>query len=183
MWLNIPQEKGRRLALLLRQVWLTNSWATALFSVQNCQDNCRAFWADTNNCVTIIATPGDELRMCSRLGNGFMSKAPKNLIYMDHAATTPVREEVLSAMLPYFSNVYGNPSSFYTVAQSARKAVDDSREIVARTIGARTSEVVFTSGGTESDNTALKGVAFAMKNLGNHIIFKQCLNKYFQGEC
>ena len=91
-------------------------------------------------------------------------------IYMDHAATTPVREEVLSAMLPYFSNVYGNPSSFYTVAQSARKAVDDSREIVARTIGARTSEVVFTSGGTESDNTALKGVAFAMKNLGNHII-------------
>ncbi len=91
-------------------------------------------------------------------------------IYMDNAATTPVREEALAAMLPYFSNVYGNPSSFYTVAQDARKAVDDSREIIARLIGARTSEIVFTSGGTESDNTALKGVAFSMKNLGNPLI-------------
>ena len=91
-------------------------------------------------------------------------------IYMDNAATTPVREEVLEAMLPYFSGVYGNPSSFYTVAQDARKAVDDAREIIARIIGARTSEIVFTSGGTEADNTALKGVAFSMKNLGNHII-------------
>ena len=94
----------------------------------------------------------------------------EKLIYLDHAATTPVREEVLSAMLPYFSGVFGNPSSFYTIAQEARKAVDDSREIVARVLGARMSEIVFTSGGTESDNTALKGVAFGMRTVGNHII-------------
>ena len=94
----------------------------------------------------------------------------EKLIYLDHAATTPVREEVLSAMLPYFSGVFGNPSSFYTIAQEARKAVDDSREIVARVLGARMSEIVLTSGGTESDNTALKGVAFGMRTVGNHII-------------
>lgn len=98
-----------------------------------------------------------------------MSTSAK-LIYLDHAATTPVREEVLSAMLPYFSGVYGNPSSFYTIAQEARKAVDDSREVVARVLGARMSEIVFTSGGTESDNTALKGVAFGMRTVGNHVI-------------
>ena len=98
-----------------------------------------------------------------------MSTSEK-LIYMDHAATTQVREEVLSAMLPYFSGAFGNPSSFYTIAQEARKAVDDSREQVARCLGARMSEVVFTSGGTESDNTALKGVAFAMQNVGRHVI-------------
>ncbi|MDA1349065.1 MAG: IscS subfamily cysteine desulfurase [Chloroflexi bacterium] len=99
----------------------------------------------------------------------FMSISEK-LIYLDHAATTPVREEVLSAMLPYFSGTFGNPSSFYTIAQEARKAVDDSREVVARVLGARMSEIVFTSGGTESDNTALKGVAFAMRTVGKHII-------------
>ena len=98
-----------------------------------------------------------------------MSTSEK-LIYMDHAATTQVREEVLSAMLPYFSGAFGNPSSYYTIAQEARKAVDDSREQIARCLGARMSEVVFTSGGTESDNTALKGVAFAMQNVGRHVI-------------
>lgn len=92
------------------------------------------------------------------------------LIYMDHSATTPMREEVLQAMLPYFSNSYGNPSSIYTLAQEARKAVDESRETVARILGARISEIVFTSGGTESDNSALKGTALALKRLGNHII-------------
>ena len=92
------------------------------------------------------------------------------LIYMDHAATTPVRHEVLEAMLPYFTENFGNPSSIYTLAQEGRKAVDDSREVVARILGARTSEVVFTSGGTESDNTAIKGAAFALQNVGNHIV-------------
>ncbi len=92
------------------------------------------------------------------------------LIYMDHSATTPMREEVLQAMLPYFSNSYGNPSSIYTLAQEARKAVDESRETIARILGARISEIVFTSGGTESDNSALKGTALALKRLGNHII-------------
>ena len=98
-----------------------------------------------------------------------MSSSEK-LIYVDHAATTPVREEVLSAMLPYFSGAFGNPSGLYTVAQEARKAVDDSREAVARCLSARMSEVVFTSGGTESDNAAVKGVAFAMRNVGKHVI-------------
>lgn len=92
------------------------------------------------------------------------------LVYLDHSATTPVREEVLDAMMPYFSESYGNPSSIYTLAQESRKAVDDAREIVARVLNARMSEIVFTSGGTESDNAALKGVAFALKHLGNHII-------------
>ena len=98
-----------------------------------------------------------------------MTSADK-LIYMDHSATTPMREEVLQAMLPYFSNSYGNPSSIYTLAQEARKAVDESRETVARILGARISEIVFTSGGTESDNSALKGTALALKRLGTHII-------------
>ena len=92
------------------------------------------------------------------------------IIYMDHSATTPVRPEVLQAMMPYFAADFGNPSSIYTVGQEARKAVDDARERIARNLGARMSEIVFTSGGTESDNAALKGVAFALRSLGNHII-------------
>ncbi len=92
------------------------------------------------------------------------------LIYMDHAATTAVRPEVLEAMLPYFCESFGNPSGIYTLAQQGRKAIDDSREVVAHILGARMSEVVFTSGGTESDNAAIKGAAFALRNTGNHII-------------
>ena len=95
---------------------------------------------------------------------------PDKLIYLDHSATTAVREEVLDAMIPFFSESYGNPSSIYSLAQDARKAADDARETVARILNARMSEIVFTSGGTESDNAALKGVAFALKHLGNHII-------------
>ncbi len=95
---------------------------------------------------------------------------PDKLIYMDHAATTPVRGEVLEAMLPYFSQSFGNPSSIYALAQEGRKAVDDSRETVARILGGRMSEVVFTSGGTESDNAAIKGAAYALRNTGNHIV-------------
>ncbi len=94
----------------------------------------------------------------------------ERIIYMDHSATTPVRPEVLEAMLPYFAADFGNPSSIYTIGQEARKAVDDARERIARILGARMSEIVFTSGGTESDNAALKGVAFALQSLGNHII-------------
>src|SRR3990170_3946157 len=90
--------------------------------------------------------------------------------YMDHAATTAVRPEVLEAMLPYFSEKYGNPSSVYNLAQESRKALDDAREKVANILGARPMEVIFTSGGTESDNAALKGIAFASKGSGNHII-------------
>ena len=95
---------------------------------------------------------------------------PDRVIYMDHAATTAVRPEVLEAMLPYFGESYGNPSSIYTLAQESRKAVDDARETVARILGARIGEIVFTSGGTESDNAALKGAASALRNTGNHVV-------------
>ncbi|MEK7777759.1 MAG: cysteine desulfurase family protein, partial [Chloroflexota bacterium] len=89
---------------------------------------------------------------------------------MDHSATTPVRPEVLEAMLPYFSEKFGNASSLYTLAQESRRAVDEARESVARVLGSRTSEVIFTSGGTESDNTALKGAALAQRGSGNHVV-------------
>lgn len=91
-------------------------------------------------------------------------------IYMDHAATTPVTEEVLEAMRPYFTEGYGNASSLHGFGQEARKAMEQARETVADLINANPSEIVFTSGGTEADNTALKGVAFANRNKGNHII-------------
>ena len=91
-------------------------------------------------------------------------------VYMDHAATTPVRSEVLDAMLPYFSASYGNPSGIYMMAQEGRKAVDEARETIAHLISARVGEIIFTSGGTESDNTALKSAAFALRNTGNHVI-------------
>ena len=73
-------------------------------------------------------------------------------------------------MLPYFGASYGNPSGIYMLAQEGRKAVDEARETIAHLVGARGSEIVFTSGGTESDNTALKGAAFALRNTGNHVI-------------
>lgn len=92
------------------------------------------------------------------------------VIYMDNAATTPVRAEVVRAMLPYFTEYFGNASSIYELAQQSRGVLDDSRRAVAKSLGGRSSEIVFTSGGTESDNAALKGVAFALRNVGNHII-------------
>ena len=97
----------------------------------------------------------------------------KNLIYMDHAATTPMDSVVLSAMLPYFSDIFANPSSIYALAQESRKVVDDSRQKIASLLGARRSEIVFTSGGTESDNAALRGVASALQSTGKHIITSQ----------
>jgi len=99
-----------------------------------------------------------------------MAEAVGEFIYMDHAATTQVRPEVVETMLPYLMGSYGNPSSIYTLAQEARKAVDDSREAVAGVLGCRSSELIFTSGGTESDNTAVKGAAMALWPTGNHII-------------
>ena len=95
---------------------------------------------------------------------------PNGIIYMDHAATTPVDERVLTAMMPYLTQSFGNPSSIYGLAQEARKALDDSRDAVARVLGARMSEIVFTGGGTEADNLAIKGVAFALRSVGNHIV-------------
>ncbi|MFN8534172.1 MAG: cysteine desulfurase family protein [Dehalococcoidia bacterium] len=91
-------------------------------------------------------------------------------IYLDYAATTPVVPEALNAMLPYFSEEFGNPSSIYGAAQRARKALDDARDRCAHWLGCRPADLIFTSGGTEADNTALKGVAFAARATGNHLI-------------
>ena len=91
-------------------------------------------------------------------------------IYLDHAATTPTRPEVMKAMLPYFTDAFGNPSSIHSLGQEAKGAVEEARTKVAELIGARSEEIVFTSGGTEADNYALKGVAYANEDKGNHII-------------
>ena len=89
---------------------------------------------------------------------------------MDHAATTPTRPEVVEAMLPYFSERFGNPSSLYTLAREAEEAVEEARGRVAAAIGASPEEVFFTSGGTEADNWAVKGVAAASRKKGDHIV-------------
>jgi cysteine desulfurase len=89
---------------------------------------------------------------------------------MDHAATTPVRPEVMEAMLPYFHERFGNPSSIYSIARESKKVVESAREMVARALGAEPGEIYFTSGGTESDNWALKGMAYANRKKGDHII-------------
>jgi cysteine desulfurase len=89
---------------------------------------------------------------------------------MDYAATTPADPAVVKAMLPYFTESFGNPSSLYSYGQENKAALDRARETVAGAIGARTDEIIFTSGGTESDNTALAGVARANREKGNHII-------------
>lgn len=91
-------------------------------------------------------------------------------IYMDHSATTATDPDVVEAMLPWFSKQFGNPSSLYRIARESKTGIDQAREKVAKAIGARTEEIFFTSGGTESDNWALVGVAFAHKKKGNHII-------------
>jgi cysteine desulfurase len=91
-------------------------------------------------------------------------------IYMDHAATTPLAPEVLEAMIPYFSKRYGNPSSLHSFGREAREAVDDARTEVAALLNAEPSEIYFTSGGTESDNLAIKGIARKNKKKGRHII-------------
>ena len=91
-------------------------------------------------------------------------------IYLDYAATTPTHPEVLQAMLPYFSDMFGNPSAIYSYGQKAKGAIEEARSKVAGPIGARDEEIVFTSGGTEADNFALKGIAYFNKPRGNHII-------------
>ena len=91
-------------------------------------------------------------------------------IYMDHAATTYVKPEVLDAMTPYFTEHFGNPSSIHSFARETKKAIDHAREQVANAIGATPSEIFFTSGATESDNWVLRGMAYQHKNKGNHII-------------
>jgi len=91
-------------------------------------------------------------------------------IYLDHAATTYVRPEVLTEMSPYFSVSYGNPSSIHSFGREARKAVEMARERVAKALNVQSGEIFFTSGGTEANNWALKGIAAANKSKGNHIV-------------
>ncbi len=91
-------------------------------------------------------------------------------IYLDYNATTPLHPGVLEAVLPYYKSIFGNASTIYSFGQEARKAIDDAREALAYLIGADPREIVFTSGGTEADNLALKGVASALKGKGGHII-------------
>ncbi|MDI9485430.1 MAG: cysteine desulfurase NifS [Bacillota bacterium] len=93
-----------------------------------------------------------------------------NQIYMDHAATTPVRPEVLEAMLPFFGSEYGNPSSVYGWGRRARQALDQARDKVSEILGAEASEIIFTSGGSEGANLAIKGAAWAYQKKGRHIV-------------
>ncbi|MDD3735101.1 MAG: cysteine desulfurase family protein [Candidatus Pacebacteria bacterium] len=100
-----------------------------------------------------------------------MKNSNKNkIIYLDYAATTPVDPRVLRAMLPYFSEKFGNTMSLHSVGRQARLALEKSREKIASIIGAESKEVIFTGSATESNNLALKGIAFANKNRGRHII-------------
>ncbi|HLB27494.1 MAG TPA: aminotransferase class V-fold PLP-dependent enzyme, partial [Dehalococcoidia bacterium] len=98
-------------------------------------------------------------------------------VYLDHAATTPLDPRVLEAMLPYLRDFWGNPSSLYAEAQEARKGLDGARRTIAAILGCRPQEVIFTSGGSESDALALRGVAYAGRRRalpagrqGNHVI-------------
>ena len=94
----------------------------------------------------------------------------KKRIYLDHAATTPTDPRVVEAMLPYFSDSFGNPSSIHSLGLETRTAVAEAREKVASLIGAASDEIIFTSGGTEADNLAIKGVALANAQRGKHIV-------------
>ena len=92
------------------------------------------------------------------------------LVYVDNAATTKIKPQVLDKMMPYLTEFYGNPSSIYSIAAQSKTAIETAREQVAKAIHASPKEIVFTSGATEADNWALKGVAYANRNKGNHII-------------
>ena len=94
----------------------------------------------------------------------------KRTVYMDHAATTPVDPQVVEAMLPHFTERYGNASSVYRLGQEARKAIDEARADVAQILNCTPREIIFTSCGSESDNLAIRGIAFFNRDKGNHII-------------
>lgn len=96
-----------------------------------------------------------------------------NKIYMDNAATTPLKREVLDAMMPYLTEEYGNASSIYATGRDARRALDEARQTAADALGAKANEIYFTSCGSEADNWAIKGVAYAHQNRGKHIISTQ----------
>jgi cysteine desulfurase len=91
-------------------------------------------------------------------------------VYLDNSATTKIHPEVVESMMPYLTQLYGNASSIYRIGRESRKAVDSARDLVAKALGATSSEIFFTSGGTEADNWAIKGIAFANEKKGKHII-------------
>src|SRR5437763_2320084 len=95
---------------------------------------------------------------------------PERTIYLDHAATTALDTRVLDAMLPYFTTEYGNASSIYTLGRHAMQAIDSAREQVADILNCRPTEITFTGCGSESDNLAIKGMAYASQKKGNHLI-------------
>lgn len=92
------------------------------------------------------------------------------IIYFDNAATTPVKDEVLEAMLPYFTQYYGNASSIYSIGRESKRAIEEARDRVAMALGSLPEEMFFTGSGTEADNWAIKGIAYANRHKGNHII-------------
>lgn len=106
------------------------------------------------------------------MANGRGKTMENKRIYMDYSATTPVKKEVLDEMLPYFNEGFGNASSFYSYGHEAKEALELARTRVAALINAEPNEIYFTAGGSESDNWAIKGVAFDLqrKGKGNHII-------------
>lgn len=114
-------------------------------------------WQKTGKMSVIVTFMQEENKM-------------EKMIYLDNAATTKTAPEVVQAMLPYFSELYGNPSSVYEHAQKSKEAVNKGREQIARVLGAKPEEIYFTAGGTESDNWALKAAFEAYKDKGNHII-------------
>ena len=91
---------------------------------------------------------------------------PRREVYLDYSASTPVDPRVLEVMMPYFSEVYGNPSSAHRYGRAAERAVEDSRETVATILNCRPAEIIFTSGGSESDNLAIRGAAWLARQHG-----------------
>ena len=104
-------------------------------------------------------------------------------VYLDHAATTGVDRDVLEKMIPYFSDTFGNPNSLHSFGREAEKAVTSSRDAIAKLLGCKPNELYFTSGGTEADNWAIKGIYAAYKNKGNHIITTKIEHKAVLASC
>ncbi len=114
-----------------------------------------------------------------------MTNKSSELIYMDHAATTPVKPEVVKAMLPYFTQIYGNASSVYSLGRAAAEAIEKARATVATILNAKPKEIIFTSCGTESDNLAVRGISFARRDrgMGNHIITSSIEHHAVENTC